>query len=129
MKNALLILCLATLSVCADDFYIWQRDWNERVREAVRSERAAERFYFLEGELTAERFPRGFAAKKLTRGMIPVYRIHTSALRFSAEEIAEKIFDARFPEIQPMHLQHIKIDIFRKFRKLFQFQMNRKDGR
>lgn len=100
MKNALLILCLATLSVCADDFYIWQRDWNERVREAVRSERAAERFYFLEGELTAERFPRGFAAKKLTRGMIPVYRIHTSALRFSAEEIAEKIFDARFPEIQ-----------------------------
>ena len=30
------------LSVCADDFYIWQRDWNDRVREAVRTERAAE---------------------------------------------------------------------------------------
>lgn len=100
MKNALFIFWLAMLSVCADDFYIWQRDWNDRVREAVRTERAAEQFYFLEGELTAERFPRGFAAKKLTRGMIPVYRIHTSALRFSAEEIAGKIFDARFPEIQ-----------------------------
>ena len=64
MKNALFIFWLAMLSVCADDFYIWQRDWNDRVREAVRTERAAEQFYFLEGELTAARFPRGFAEKK-----------------------------------------------------------------
>lgn len=92
-------------SAAADEFYIWQRNWNAAVRHAVRAERSAEGFYFLEGELERGRFPRGFADRALLASRkipaVPVYRIHADLLnRLSSREIAGKIHDPAFSAIQ-----------------------------
>ncbi len=97
-------LFFLALTVAADDFYIWQRNWNGNVRAAVRSERHAGKFYFLEGEFSRNVYRRGFADRSALSGgripSVPVYRIHVETLRFSAREIAEKIYDPAFSEIQ-----------------------------
>lgn len=100
-----IFLVFFVFSAIADEFYIWQRNWNGAVRHAVRTERSAEGFYFLEGELERGRFLHGFADRALLASRkipaVPVYRIHAELLnRFSSCEIAEKICDPAFSAVQ-----------------------------